>query len=215
MHPTNLLQVWVVEDNDRFRQTVADVLDGSERLSCAHTFGSCEALFDRLDESFAPDVIFMDIGLPGMSGVDGVRRLRSIAPRTQIVMLTVHEDNDTIFEALCAGAVGYLVKNARSEKILAAAIEAAKGGTVMSSSIARRVLNMFVQLNAPKEDPGLTSKEREVLEKLVDGLSTKGIAKALTISTHTVDSHVRNIYAKLHVNSRSSVVAKAIRERLV
>ena len=207
--------VWIVEDNPEFRSTVQELVDSAEDLSAPHTFSSGEELFEFLNNNFAPDLILFDIGLPGMSGIDAVGRIREIARDTQMVMLTIHEDNDRIFEAICAGACGYLTKVATPEEILRSIREALRGGAPMTPQIARRVLNLFTQVRAPKYDYDLTDRERDVLRELVDGGTKKQMGKSLFVSEHTVDTHLRNIYTKLHVHSRSAAVVKAVKENLI
>lgn len=207
--------VWIVEDSDDYRQTIRDLIDSRSGYRCAHAFGACEEALAMLNKAFAPEMMLMDIGLPGMSGVEGVRRIKQISPSTQVVMLTIHEDNDTIFQALCAGATGYLLKMSPTQKIFEALEEVSRGGAPMNGQIARRVLNMFTQLTTPRWDYQLTDREKEILELLVGGRTKNQIADALFLSYHTVDTHLRNIYAKLHVNSRSDAVVKALRERLI
>ena len=207
--------VWIVEDNPDYRDTVRELLDTDAGVRCEQAFSSGEALLDHLSGHFAPDVILVDIGLPGMSGIDVVRKVRGISPETRMVMLTIHEDNDRIFEAICAGASGYLLKTASPDRIRSAVREVVEGGAPMTPQIARRVLNFFSQLQAPHRDYDLTDREREVLAELIEGKTKKEIGKALFVSPHTVDTHLRNIYAKLHVHSRTEAVAKAIKENLV
>ena len=150
-----------------------------------------------------------------MDGVACVERLRRVAPNANIVMLTIHEDSDTIFRALCAGAAGYLPKTSSADEICDAIVTVKDGGAAMNAQIARRVLSLFSQFAAPAWDYDLSSRERETLEHLVAGKTKSQIADALNLSVHTVDSHIRNVYAKLEVHSRSDAVAKALRERLV
>ena len=154
-------------------------------------------------------------GLPGMSGIELVRRLRPMTLGTHLIMLTIHEDNGCIFDALCAGASGYLSKTATADEIVEGIRDVMRGGAVMSPQIARRVLNMFAQSNAPRFDYGLTDREVDVLNELVAGKTKKRIAKDLFLSAHTVDTHLRSIYAKLHVNTQTAAVAKALTENLV
>lgn len=213
--PKQTATVWLIEDSDDYRNTVQELIDGQADLSCPETFSSGEALFAALNGRFAPEVILMDIGLPGMSGIEAVQRLKVTSPATHVIMLTIHEDDDRIFQAVCAGASGYLLKIAGPDAVLEAIRDVLKGGAVMTPQIARRVLNMFTQSHAPRWDYQLTPRELDVLSELVKGNTKDEIAKALFVSYHTVDTHVRNIYAKLHVNSRSGAVAKALRERLV
>jgi len=206
--------VWIVEDSEDYRTTISDLLNSRPGLRCTRGFGSCEEMLAALNTDFAPEVVLMDIGLPGMPGTEGIQRLKSISPTTHVIVLTIHEDNDTIFRAICAGASGYLLKMAAVSKIFDAVEEVRGGGAAMNAQVARRVLNMFTQFNAPRWDYQLTDREKEILQLLVDGRKKSEIADTLFLSYHTIDTHIRNIYAKLHVNSRSDAVAKAIKERL-
>lgn len=209
------ITVWIVEDSEEYRNTVSELIGAREGMRCTRTFGSCEDVLETLNQEFAPDVILMDISLPGMSGIECVKRFKVISPATHVVMLTIHEDNDRIFNALCAGASGYLLKMSTGAKICEAIEEVHAGGAAMTPQVARRVLNIFSQLNAPRWDYQLTDREKEILELLVDGATKEQAAEALFLSFHTIDTHIRNIYAKLHVNSRTDAVTKALRERLV
>ena len=210
--------VWIVEDDDFYRSTVAGLINEIEGMRCPHAFTTCEAAIAVLEEGEAknlPDIILMDIGLPGgMNGVDGTRLIKAIIPTTQIIMLTIHEEDDVVFEALRVGASGYILKDAPSERILAAIKETRNGEVPMTGSIARKVLKVFRDRTAPGVDYGLTRREVEILQLLVDGHKLKQIADELHRSRHTIDSHIRNIYAKLHVDSRARAVAKAVGEGL-
>jgi DNA-binding NarL/FixJ family response regulator len=207
--------VWVVEDSDDYRETVQELIDTADDLACPHAFASGEELLEFLNGHLAPEVILVDIGLPGMSGIEIVERLHGFSPATHLVMLTIHEDNDRIFDAICAGACGYLLKTATPEQILTAVREALEGGAPMTPQIARRVLNLFTQMHAPRWNYDLTKAEQGVLQELVEGKTKSQIAKALFISPHTVDTHLRSIYAKLHVHSAPRAIAKAYKEKLV
>ena len=211
----DLLTVWLVEDADDYRETIRELVEAAPGLRCPQAFKSGEQLLTHLNEEFAPEVILLDIGLPGIDGIEVVRRVRPIAPATGIVMLTVHEDTDCIFDALCAGAHGYLSKTESADGIIQAIYDVARGGSAMSPQIARRVLNIFAQIKAPHYDYGLTSREKDVLNELVRGKSKKRIAAGLSLSIHTVDTHLRSIYAKLHVHTQTGAVAKALGEKLV
>ena len=212
--PTALVHVWLIEDNALYRETIADVVDGADG-HVATAFETVEAALAALRGGALPDVVLMDIGLGGMSGVEGAEHFRREAPAVPVVMLTVHQDTDTIFRALCAGASGYLLKTATPTAIVDAVGEVRAGGAAMDARIARRVLELFAARLAPRTDYGLSDREREILHLLVDGRTKRQIAEALHLSPHTIDGHIRNIYGKLHVHSRSAVVAKALRERLV
>lgn len=211
----NETHVWIVEDNVFLRDTVVELIEARPGMRCTLAAGSCEEALDRLAEGEVPQVVLMDLGLPGMGGLEGIGRIKAVSPASQIVVLTVHEDNDKVFEALCAGACGYLLKPATGDKITDAIRTALEGGAPMNAFIARKVLTMFTHYARPKADYGLTGREREILQLLVEEHTQKAIAAALFISPHTVDTHLRNIYAKLHVHSRSGAVAKAIQERLL
>lgn len=209
------IHVWVVEDNPFFRETVVELVERRPGMRCTLAAGSCEEAVAALRRGHVPQVVLMDLGLPGMSGVDGIGRIRAMSPASQIVVLTVHEDDDNVFEALCAGACGYLLKPASGDRIVEAVETALRGGAPMNAFIARKVLRMFTQHARPRSDYGLSDREREILQLLVEEKTQKQIAQALSLSPHTVDTHLRNIYGKLHVHSRSGAVAKALQERLL
>ena len=208
-------QVWVVEDNDGFRKELARLLDTSELFRCEHSFGSCEPALDLLRAGSLPDLILMDIGLPGVSGIEGIRRAKEISPSVKIVMLTVFEDTDNIMQAIAAGASGYLHKSAPIHTAIDSLKSILAGGAPMTPQIARKMLEVFAERTAPTADYSLTPRESEILKLLVDGLTKKEIAEKLFLSFHTIDNHLRNIYTKLRVQSRSSAVTKALKERLL
>lgn len=209
------VSVWVIEDNDLLRETITDVIEQADGLACTLAAASCEEALAALAAGHVPEVVLMDLGLPGISGQEGIQRIRVISPASQIIVLTVHEDEDRVFEAICAGASGYLLKPSSGGKIVRAIETARRGGAPMSPSVARKVLDMFSRFARPKADYGLTGREREILQILVEGQTMKEIAERLFLSPHTVDTHLRNIYAKLHVHSRSAAVARALRDRLI
>lgn len=164
------------------------------------------------------DVVLMDIGLPGMNGIDGITKAKIIKPDLNILMLTIYEDNQSVFDALCAGACGYLVKKTPPSRLLEAINDAYEGGAPMSSLIARQVITVFQQIQNKKHqqaDTDLSSREIEVLTSLSDGNNYQEIANRLFISVDTVRHHIRNVYRKLHVHSQSEAVAKAIRKGLI
>ncbi len=213
--PPDVPTVWVVEDSTEFRAAVCDLIEQQPDLQCGESFASGEALFEHLNHHFAPELILVDIGLPGVDGSEVIERVRRISPATLLVVLTIHEDNDKIFSAICAGARGYLLKTAPPERILAAVREALAGGAPMTPQIARRVLNLFTQIKAPRWDYDLTDREKDVLSELVSGKTKAEMGKSMYLSPHTIDTHLRNIYAKLHVHSRTEAVAKAFKEKLL
>jgi DNA-binding NarL/FixJ family response regulator len=208
------IEVWVVEDNAFLRETVAELIDQEPDMR-ARAFGSCEEALAPVERGEIPGVVLMDLGLPGMNGVEGIARMRATSPVTQIVVLTVHEDDDNVFDALCAGASGYLLKPASAATVVSAVRTAVSGGAPMNAFIASKVLKLFAHYARPRADYGLTDREREILQLLVQEMSQKKIATRLGLSPHTVDTHLRNIYSKLHVHSRSGAVAKALQERLL
>ena len=213
--PENRPQVWIVEDSPGYRETIQELFDEVDDVELSQAFGSGEELFSYMNQHLAPDLILVDVGLPGMDGIEIVQRVHQIAERTALVMLTQHEDNDRIFQAICNGACGYLLKTALPQEIVQAVREALGGGAPMTPQIARRVLNLFTQVRAPAWDYDLTDRERDVLRELIDGKTKKEMGKALFVSEHTIDTHLRNIYGKLHVHSRTEAVVKAIKENLV
>ena len=211
---SKLSHIWLIEDNDSFRNALARVIDQQPGLKCNRNFSSCEDALAALGRDTPPDVILLDVGLPGMSGIEGIKCLRDVAPDVRIIMLTMFDDHDKVFKSICAGASGYLLKTTPKDKITEAIREVLDGGAPMNAQIARLVLDRFAAMTAPKEDYGLTDREREVLEWMVKGLIKKEIADKLSLSYHTIDTHLRNIYQKLHVHTRAGAVVKAIRERL-
>lgn len=208
--------VWVIEDNADTRRVLNRVLNRSSRLSCPAAFSSCEDALEALRKQPAPEAILMDVGLPGMNGIDGIKRLKAVAPEIHLIVLTVFDDEEKVFKAICAGASGYLLKNADEDAIADAVQEALNGGAPINPRIARLVLKMIPgRAKAPSQSYGLTDREREVLELMVHGLVKKEIAQRLNLSYHTVDNHLRGIYEKLQVHTRGSAVAKALSEQLV
>lgn len=207
--------VWLVEDDQRFRTNLEDLINETVGLTCNLSVSSCEEALMYLETNAAPDILLMDIGLPGLDGIEGIQQVKSIAPSIQVIMLTVFDDNDKIFRAICAGASGYLLKSAAPENIIGSLTEIFKGGAPINAQIARKVLNMFATMSVPKGNYDITKAEKEILHMLVEGKPKKQIAHDLGVSFHTVDTHLRNIYTKLQVHSRSEAVAKALKERLM
>ena len=198
--------VAIVEDNLPLRRIVSDWIDQSEELSLIGAYEDAESAMRELP-ALAPDVVLVDINLPGADGIACVQYLKNKLPDTQFLMFTVYEDVQRIFQALAAGATGYLLKRATRRQLLAAIADVRRGGSPMSASIARKVVQSFQQQVAPQADV-LTSREQEVLSLLARGLLYKEIATQLGTSVYTVNAHVRRIYEKLHVNTRAQAIAK-------
>lgn len=208
-----VIRVAIVEDNAGLRESLSEFFQRTPGFASAGAYASCEQFLRRLPH-IAADVVLMDIGLPGMSGIEGVRELRSRSPETDVMMLTVYEDETRIFESLCAGASGYLLKKTSPSGILKAIRELRGGGAPMSASIARKVLEMFKHSPPPgPADWQLSDREKEVLQGLVRGWSYRMIAEHCFISIDTVRSHIKKVYEKLHVHSKTEAVAKALRSR--
>jgi DNA-binding NarL/FixJ family response regulator len=213
--PTKKTEIWIVEDNLFFKKCLIELINSETDLICNHSFISCEKTLQQLEVSAHPSIILLDIGLPGISGLEGIQKFKQLAPFTQIIIITVHEDSDSIFQAICAGAAGYLLKDSPGEKIIEAIRDVQKGGSPINSQIARKVLTAFAALNTPSSDYDLTNREREILLQMINGLTKKEIGEKLSLSHHTIDTHVRKIYDRLHVNKRSSAVAKALQQRIL
>ncbi len=207
--------VWLVEDNELFRKSLDDLINQADGMYCPFSFDNCEEALRSLEREAPPDVIMLDIGLPGMSGVEGVKRMKALSPSTQIIILTVQDDENKVFSAICGGATGYLLKASTPDGVIGAINEVLKGGAPMSPQIARKVLDSFAKSTPPRPEYGLTDREKGILQLLTDGFSKPRIAAKLFLSYHTVDSHLRNIYQKLHVQNRTSAVAKTLKERLL
>jgi DNA-binding NarL/FixJ family response regulator len=200
------IRVSIVEDDARVRASMARLIDGADRFTCVSQHESGERAIAELP-GVRPDVVLMDINLPGMSGVECVRRLRALVPAVQVVMLTVYEDTDLIFAALAAGATGYLLKRTPPDELLGGIWDVHRGGSPMTGHIARKVVQSFRDADAGEED-ALSPREREVLAHLAQGYLYKEIAARLAISYDTVHTYVRRIYEKLQVHSRTEAVAK-------
>lgn len=204
--------VGIVEDNKKIRDLIQRYLDMQEELNCPVAVDSVEDMLDYLEEHPDPDVILMDIQLPGMSGIKGISIIKEEHPEIEIIMLTVYHDSHKIFDSLCAGASGYLLKHTSLPEIKESILKLLDGGAPMSPQIARKVIHHF-QEESPKKDPDskLTPREHDIVNGLVDGLSYKMIADRYDISIDTVRAHIRNIYKKLHVNSKAEVIAKSLK----
>ncbi len=205
------ITVSIVEDNDQLRGTYARVINRADGFQCLSQYATAEAALEGLAKD-KPNVVLMDINLPGMNGVECVRRLKQLVPDTQVVMLTVYEDTENIFNALAAGASGYLLKRTPSAELLAAIRDVQKGGSPMTTHIARKVVQSFQRTGtSPQPTENLSTREQEVLDCLSQGFLYKEIADKLGISYETVHTYIRRIYEKLQVRTRTEAVAKFLR----
>ena len=204
----------MIEDDHVFRTTVASLLNSWSGLSCAQTFDRCEAALELVKAYLgrdipwtAPDVLLLDVNLPGLSGLDGIRVLKQQLPSTHIVMLTIRDDTETIYASLCAGASGYLLKEATMDQIIESVQQAALGGMYMTPPVAEKVFSFFYQ--EEKEATPLTEREQEVLQEMAKGYTKKEIGQRLFVEPTTVDTHVRHIYTKLHARNAPHAIAVA------
>lgn len=205
------INVSIVEDNDQLRATLVRVINRADGFRCLSQYANAELALEALPRD-RPDVVLMDINLPGMNGVECVRRLKPVRPEMQVVMLTVYEDTENIFKALAAGASGYLLKRTTSAELLAAIRDVQKGGSPMTTHIARKVVQSFQQAGASSQSTeNLSVREQEVLDCLSQGFLYKEIAEKLGISYETVHTYIRRIYEKLQVRTRTEAVAKFLR----
>lgn len=206
-----MISVAIIEDDEDIREGIQKYLNKQPSFSCRLAEESVEEFLLHKLEDAAPDVILMDIGLPGMSGIDGIKLIKQKDPDIDIVMLTIYHDSHKIFEALRAGASGYLLKNTPLAEIKEAIEQLQAGGAPMSPQIARKVIEHFNPANKPEPESPLTAKEKEIVVGLVDGLSYKMIGDRMSISVETVRFHIKNIYQKLHVHSKAEVITKSLR----
>lgn len=207
-----MISISIVDDEKKLCKSIATFLNGSEGFRCASIYGSAEAALQNLPAD-KPDVVLMDINMAGMDGIECVKRLKILAPQIQILMLTVYEDTEQIFKALAAGATGYLLKRLEPEELLQAIRDVHSGGSPMSNSIARKVVASFQKATSAgvEKQNLLTAREQAVLDCLAQGLAYKQIGDQLNISINTIRTHLRHIYEKLHVQSRTEAVAKYLR----
>lgn len=215
MTETKTTRVIVIEDQRDLREGLKVLLDFTPNFRCVRSFGSMEDALREIETDSA-DLILTDIGLPRLNGIEGTRILREKFPSLPIIVLTVHDEDDKIFQALCAGASGYLLKNTAPAKIVESIKEVLDGGAPMSPDVARRVVHLFRNFTPPTEvQYHLTEQERKILKMLVDGHHYKTAAYELGISISTVSFHLKNIYCKLQVHSKTEAVAKALREKII
>jgi len=208
---SDMVNVAIVEDDADICSVIRRYLDSQPNLSCKIACDSVEALLSRLKQELPPNIILMDIGLPGMSGISGIRLIKETYPEIDIIMLTVYSDPHKIFDSLRAGASGYLLKNTPLPEIKESIETLHAGGAPMSPQIARRVIEFFAPGASAAPSSLLSPREKEIVVGLVDGLSYKLIADRMHISSDTVRFHIKNIYKKLHVHSKAEVITKSLR----
>ena len=211
-------RVWLVEDNEVFRRNVQRVINNLDGMVCDGSFESAENTFAALQSNPAPEVILLDVQLPGIDGIGALEKFKEVVPDTRVIILTVFDDADKIFRAVCAGASGYVSKASGTDKIGDAIRQVMGGGAPMTPQVAKKVLDAFANselMPGGKGDYGLTAREQEILRLLAEGLLKKEIADALSISVNTVSTHLRRVYDKLHVNTNTGAVAKALREGII
>jgi DNA-binding NarL/FixJ family response regulator len=209
------IRVAIVEDRREIRDGLAIIINGTPGFRCTGAYRSMEDALERIDKDL-PDVVLNDIGLPGMSGIDGIRILKERHPSLLVLMLTVYDDDDRIFAALCAGASGYLLKKTQPARLLESVREVAAGGSPMSPEVARRVITLFRTFRPPDDAQyELTPHEIRLLRLFVEGHNYRTAAAELGVTVHTISFHLRRIYEKLQVHSKSEAVAKALRNRIV
>jgi RNA polymerase sigma factor (sigma-70 family) len=208
------MRIAVFEDNLRYREGLEMLIVTTPDMELCGSFEDTHRLLQKI-EALQPDVVLMDINIPGVNGIDAVKIIKDKYPNIHICMQTVFEEDDKIFASLCNGASGYILKSSTPEKVVQAIREVAEGGSFFSASVARKVLNSFQNNTITTGFVQLSDREKEILKCLVEGMSYKLIADKLIISYETVHSHIKKIYEKLHVNSKSEAVVKAIRHKLI
>lgn len=210
-----MIKVLLYEDNPQLREGLTMLITGSDGFEVVAAYKNCENVVDEVS-AFEPDVVLMDIDMPVVNGIEGLKRIRAVNDKVKILMLTVFDDNQNVFQAISNGANGYILKKTPPARLLEYIAEANTGGAPMTASIATQVLKMFANMNTKQgEDYHLSDREKQVLQLLVDGYSYKMIAAEMFIAIDTVRSHIKKIYEKLHVNSKSEAVAKAFKDRIV
>ena len=207
------ISIIIFEDNDKLRESLSVLLNGLDEYKVIGEYNNCNDA-GTITRVYKPDVVLMDIDMPGDSGVVGVRMVKEANPHTAVIMYTILEDDEKLFQCLCNGANGYLLKKTSPSRLIEAIAEVMEGGAPMSPSIARKVLNSF-QISRSNNKYALSEREMQVLQLLINGHSSKIIADQLNISFHTVRSHLKNIYTKLHVNCGKEAIAKALSEHIL
>jgi DNA-binding NarL/FixJ family response regulator len=208
------VKVAIIEDQRKFREALCAIIEGTEGFRCTGSFRSMEEALDKIGRDL-PAVVLVDLGLPGMSGIEGIRLLKQSYPQLILLVHTIYDDDERIFDALCAGASGYLLKRTPPVRLLESLREAADGGAPMTPEIASRVISLFREYHPPNRNYNLSPHELRILKLLMNGHNYKTAAAELSVTTHTISFHLQNIYEKLHVNSKTEAVAKALQHRLI
>ncbi|MBT8044891.1 MAG: response regulator transcription factor [Verrucomicrobiae bacterium] len=213
-------EIWLVEDNQLFANSVQRVINRMDGMSCDGKYNSVEKAFAAMESNNKPDVILLDVQLPGMDGITALSHFKAMAPEAKIIILTVIDDSEKIFGALCAGASGYMLKSSSSAQIADAIEQVIDGGAPMTPEVARKVLESFTKKNGngdarQNHEYDITPRQRDILRLMADGLVKKEIADVLGISINTVSTHMQRVYEKLHVTTNTGAVAKALREKLI
>ncbi len=209
-------RITIFDDNKRFRESLEFLFESNGGYEISGSFPDVLSVIENIEAS-EPEVVLMDIDMPSVNGISAVRTIKDKFPKLPVIMLTAFDEDDKVFQSVCAGAVGYLLKNTQPQKLIEAVEEVKTGGAPMTPSIARKVMIHFQQQNSPSplHDYNLSEREKEVLAELVKGLSLKQIADQLFVSRETVKSHIKNIYAKLHVSCAAEAVAKTLQQKLL
>jgi DNA-binding NarL/FixJ family response regulator len=209
-----MIRIAIFEDNQKFRESLEFIIVSTQDMELCGSFEDTNRLLQRV-EALQPDVVLMDINIPVLNGIEAAALIKEKFPDIHVCMQTVFDEDDKVFASLCAGASGYILKNSPPDKVLQAIREVAEGGAFFTPSIAKKILHNFQQQPQQAEYIQLTEKEKEILKLLVEGLSYKMIADRTGLSVHTIHTHIRHIYEKLHVNSKSEAVSKALKNKLV
>lgn len=203
------IHVCLLEDHADFRETLCEAIESRGKFAIDATFSTAEDLFEHLEESTPPDIIILDLGLPGMSGIEAIPEIKRLAPKTMALVLTVYNNKPKVLQALGAGASGYLIKSSGLNAIVSGIEDAYHGISPLSADIAQMVFNTFSKIKPQAPETELSKREVEVLEQLSQGLGRQEVANALSVSVHTVNTHIRHIYEKLQVHNLSGALSKA------
>lgn len=212
---STMIKIGIIEDDEIYRDTLVDSLTDHEQFVCLFDVSSSEEAHKFIQTNELPDIILHDIDLPKMNGIDSCKVIKSISPSIRILMLTIFDDDEKVFSAIQNGAEGYVLKDTTPDRLIEFLNDIYKGGSAMSPFIASKVLKALSEKSMPTQDYGLTEREIEILKWLTNGLSKKQIAGEMNVSFHTIDTHLKNIYSKLHVHSQIELLSKVFKENLI